>query len=109
MTQSLKKYIHHNNELFTVGFGVNSSAENFYTSNIQFLFDTQPTVRQHFWKNFENFNKFERDHVCTLTLSYLSKISGYLYHQGFSTLEKNALICYQRAMLPIQSGVTALC
>jgi hypothetical protein len=30
--------------------------------------------------------------------------------EGFSTLEKNALICYQRAMLlPIQSGVTALC
>jgi len=28
--------------------------------------------------------------------------------EGFSTLEKKALICYQRAMLPIQSGVTAL-
>jgi hypothetical protein len=28
---------------------------------------------------------------------------------GSSTLEKNALICYQRALLPIQSGVTALC
>ena len=24
-------------------------------------------------------------------------------------LKKNALICYQRAMLPIHSGVTALC
>jgi hypothetical protein len=40
-----------------------------------------------------------------LTLSYSSKINGYLQcisSKGFSTLEKNALICYQRAMLPIQ-------
>jgi hypothetical protein len=33
----------------------------------------------------------------------------FISSEGFSTLEKNALIRYQRAMLPIQSGVTALC
>jgi hypothetical protein len=33
----------------------------------------------------------------------------FISSEGFSTLEKNGLICYQRAMLPIQSGVTALC
>ncbi len=27
--------------------------------------------------------------------------------KGISALEKNAVICSQRAMLPIQSGVTA--
>jgi hypothetical protein len=32
----------------------------------------------------------------------------FISSEGFSTLEKNALICYQRAMLPIQSGVTVL-
>jgi hypothetical protein len=31
----------------------------------------------------------------------------FISSEGFSTLEKNAMICYQRAMLPIQSGVTA--
>jgi hypothetical protein len=41
-----------------------------------------------------------------LTLSYSSKN---ILAEDFSTLEKNALICYQRAMLPIQPGVTALC
>jgi hypothetical protein len=45
-----------------------------------------------------------------LTLYYSSKINGYLYHQRVSPpVKKNALICYQRAMLPFQSGVTALC
>ncbi len=29
--------------------------------------------------------------------------------KGFSALEKTAMICSQKAMLPIQSGVTALC
>jgi hypothetical protein len=33
----------------------------------------------------------------------------FISSEGLSTLEKNALICYQREMLPIQSGVTALC
>jgi hypothetical protein len=28
--------------------------------------------------------------------------------EGFSTLEKTALICFQRAIPPIHSGVTAL-
>jgi hypothetical protein len=32
----------------------------------------------------------------------------FISSDGFSTLEKNALI-YQRAMLPLQWGVTALC
>jgi hypothetical protein len=32
----------------------------------------------------------------------------FISSEGFSTLEKNALICYQRAMLPFQSGVTTL-
>jgi hypothetical protein len=35
------------------------------------------------------------------TVSFLLKINGYLYYQrpeGFSTLEKNALICYQWAV-----------
>jgi hypothetical protein len=27
--------------------------------------------------------------------------------EGFSALEKNAVICFQRAMLPVQLGVTA--
>jgi hypothetical protein len=37
----------------------------------------------------------------SLTLSYSSKINGYLYYQRVSPpLKKNALICYQRAMLP---------
>ncbi len=46
----------------------------------------------------------------SLTLSYSSKINSYLYHKRVSPLlKKNALICYQRAMLPIHSGVTALC
>jgi hypothetical protein len=31
----------------------------------------------------------------------------FISSEGFSTLEKTALIFYQRAMLPIQSGVTA--
>jgi hypothetical protein len=45
-----------------------------------------------------------------LVLIYSSKINGYLYHQRVSPpLKKNALICYQRAMLPLQWGVTALC
>jgi filamentous hemagglutinin family protein len=46
-----------------------------------------------------------------VTFSSSSKINGYLHisSEGFSVLEKNALLCYQRAMLPIQSGVTALC
>ncbi len=33
----------------------------------------------------------------------------FILSEGFSTLEKNALICYQRTMLPFQSGVTAVC
>jgi hypothetical protein len=33
----------------------------------------------------------------------------FISSEGFSTLEKNALICFQQAMLPFQSGVTALC
>ncbi len=33
----------------------------------------------------------------------------FISSEGFYTLEKNALICYQSAMLPFQSGVTALC
>jgi hypothetical protein len=32
----------------------------------------------------------------------------FISSEGFSTLEKNVLICYQRAMLPLQWGVTAL-
>jgi hypothetical protein len=44
-----------------------------------------------------------------LTLSYLSKINGYLYRQVSPPLKKIALVCYERAMPPIQSGVTALC
>jgi hypothetical protein len=30
-------------------------------------------------------------------------------YEGFSTLEKNAVLCSQRTMLFIQSGVTAQC
>ncbi len=48
--------------------------------------------------------------VPLLNLSYSSKINCclvFISSESFSTLEKNALICYQRAMLPIQSGVTA--
>ncbi len=37
------------------------------------------------------------------------KITIFIYSEGFSAFGKNAMICYQRAMLPIQSGVTALC
>ncbi len=33
----------------------------------------------------------------------------FISSEGFSTLEKNALICYHRAMLPFQLGVTSLC
>jgi hypothetical protein len=33
----------------------------------------------------------------------------FISSQGFSSLEKNAVIRSQRAKLPIQSGVTALC
>jgi hypothetical protein len=33
----------------------------------------------------------------------------FILSEGFSTLENNALICYQRAILPLQWGVTALC
>jgi hypothetical protein len=33
----------------------------------------------------------------------------FISSEGFSILEKNTLICYQRAMLPIHLGVTALC
>jgi hypothetical protein len=29
--------------------------------------------------------------------------------EGFSALEKDHMLCSQRAMLPLQSGVTALC
>jgi hypothetical protein len=47
-------------------------------------------------------------YALSLPISYSSKMNGYLSSEGFSTLEKNALICYQRAMLPIQSGVSAL-
>jgi hypothetical protein len=32
-----------------------------------------------------------------LTLSYSSKINGFLSSEGFFTLEKNALVCYKRA------------
>jgi hypothetical protein len=40
-----------------------------------------------------------------LTLSYSSKINGYLYSQKVSPpLKKNAVICYQRAMMPIQTA-----
>jgi hypothetical protein len=30
----------------------------------------------------------------------------FISSEGFTTLEKNALICYQRIMAPVQSGVT---
>jgi hypothetical protein len=49
--------------------------------------------------------------VCkSLTSPFLFIKKWLFYHQrGFSNLEKNTLICYQRAMLPFESGVTALC
>jgi hypothetical protein len=43
----------------------------------------------------------------SLTLSCSSKLNGYLYHQRVSPL--NALICFQRAMLPLQMDLSALC
>ncbi len=33
----------------------------------------------------------------------------FISSEDFSALEKSAVVCSQRAMLPIQSGVTALC
>jgi hypothetical protein len=33
----------------------------------------------------------------------------FISSEGFYTLEKNALICYKREMLPLQWGGTALC
>jgi hypothetical protein len=40
--------------------------------------------------------------------SYSSKINA-MISEDISDLEKNPMICSQRAMLPIQLGVTARC
>jgi hypothetical protein len=48
--------------------------------------------------------------ICSLFLTFLiHKKRLFISSEGFSTLEKNALICYQRVMLPIHLGVTAPC
>jgi hypothetical protein len=41
--------------------------------------------------------------LADLTLSYSSKINLFISSAGFSALEKNAVICFQSAILPIQS------
>jgi hypothetical protein len=46
---------------------------------------------------------------CRIYISAHPKKTACIESEGFSTLEKNTLICYQRAMLPIHLGVTALC
>jgi hypothetical protein len=51
--------------------------------------------------------------TCSLKCSFNSflfiKIQLLISSEVFSALEKKAVICSQRAMLPLQSGVTALC
>ena len=39
---------------------------------------------------------------------FIKNKCNFMSSEGFSTLEKNALICYQRAMLPFKSGVIVL-
>jgi hypothetical protein len=43
------------------------------------------------------------------TFLFIKNKRLFISSEVFSALEKNALICYLMAMLPFQSGVTALC
>jgi hypothetical protein len=72
---------------------------------------SRPTFNLRFFKpNLATRYCNENPGIVSLTLSYSSKINNYFYHQRVSPLmKKNTLICFHRAMLPIQSGVTALC
>jgi hypothetical protein len=45
-----------------------------------------------------------------VTLSYSSENKPrVISSEGFSALEKNTVICLQKAVLPFQSGIEALC
>jgi hypothetical protein len=64
-------------------------------------FSIIPKLLKMFWHIFMT--------LCINPFLFIKNKLLFISSEGFSTLQKNTLICYQRAMVPIQLGVTALC
>ncbi len=59
---------------------------------------------------YEKLEKYERSPVPSpMPFIFIKNKRRVVSSGGFSALEENGVICSQRAMLPIQLGVTARC